>query len=102
MKVLILNAKNYDFTNKDGGNVKGLKLSYITNEELVDKDNFGFSVMQQSIANTTLEEMGINEVGLYELDFTFKPGKNNVPVVQISKANFLKKMDLKGLFLNNK
>lgn len=98
MKVLVLSAKNYDFKNSVGESIKGLKLSYITEEEMQDKDNFGFPVMQQSISNSSVEEMGIKEVGLYDLDFNFKPGKNNVPVVQISQVKFIKKIDISNLF----
>lgn len=102
MKVFILSAKDYNFKNTDGELVRGLKLSYITQDESQENDNFGFPVMQQSISNSCIQEMGIKEVGLYDLDFNFKPGKNNVPVVQISQVKFIKKIDVNSLFSVNK
>ncbi len=98
MKVILLNAKNYNFKNSDDELIKGLKLSYITHDFEKDDNSFGFPVIQQSISMQDLKSMGIENTGLYDIDFSFKPGKGNIPVVQVSNINFIKKIDLENLF----
>ncbi|HAT4094497.1 TPA: hypothetical protein I9Z34_003056 [Clostridium perfringens] len=98
MKVIVLNAKNYNFKNSEDETVKGLKLSYITDDYEQSESSFGFPVIQQSISQQDLKSMGIENTGLYDIDFSFKPGKGNIPIVQVSNVKFIKKIDLENLF----
>lgn len=100
MKVLLLNAKEYDFKS-DNGQVKGVKISYLTKEN--GEDVKGYPPIQSTISNSDIKTLGISELpGLYEADFTFVPGKNNAPTIQLSKFDLLSKVDFQKLFVCNK
>lgn len=95
MKILLLSTKKYDFTNADGTQVKGTKISYLLDSKSCTETLEGYAPLEMSIQDTN----GIKDVaGIYEVDCSFAPGKNNKATAMFTNFKLIKPIEIEKLF----
>lgn len=94
MKVLILSAKSYDFTNDDNERLCGTKISYLVDQQ-ADDDCLGFPPMSATLTKQDLMGQVKTVPAIYNIDFTLKSGKNNKAELVLSKLELVKPFELK-------
>ena len=97
-KVIVLgHGKPYDFKGTDGNQLKGVKVSYVSDVPLSGLDGaVGFLPIQVNLDPSVLND--IKQVpGLYEIGYAFKPGKNNRPEAVVNSLKLIKAIDIQTL-----
>lgn len=95
--VIVIGYKTYEFLNDEKQAVSGAKISYIGKTGRLVENEVGHLPIQVSTPIEfvkTLKEIP----GLYKPVYSVVPGKNNKPQLSITGFQFVKKIDLIGLF----
>lgn len=99
MKYLVLSAKKYDFENKSGERVQGVKLSYVNKKSTVRKYEYGNPPLIVNCSNGLIDDKIISNLpAICELDFEQVVGKNNKPELVLVGSEFVANVDLNLYF----
>lgn len=91
--VLILGARRYDFTGKDGGHVEGVQVNYITDDKVSEPNQRGCSPFSVSAPLTIWTDL-VELPGMYRVDFRQRPGLKGKPTLQLVSASFASSVKL--------
>lgn len=96
-KVIVTGLKTYSFKKDDGQVLEGVKVSYIAREMAKGQNEKGYLPLQSSLNLQCLNDF--KEIpGVYDVNYDMVPGKGNKPTLAITGFNFVKGIDLEGLF----
>lgn len=89
-RVIVLgHGKPYDFNSDQNERLVGVKISYIEKSPTCGLGVKGYLPLQIS-----LDPLCLNDIkdlpGIYDVDYSMKPGKNNAPVATITSFKFIK------------
>lgn len=87
-RVLVLGARRYDFTAKDGGHVEGVQVSYITDDVVEEPNQRGCSTFQVSAPLGIWPDLA-RVPAVYDVDFRQRPGLKGKPTLHLVSANFV-------------
>ncbi|KOA74566.1 hypothetical protein ADU78_10385 [Clostridium botulinum] len=91
-KHLVLSLKPYDFTNKEGQRILGVKVAYINKKP--NKDAKGFTPFIVNVSDEELFSKFIEVPAIYEMDFEQVTGKNNKPEIVLTDVDFIAPVDI--------
>lgn len=97
-KHFVLSVKPYDFENRQGERIRGAKVAYINSRPSVRENEFGFPPMLVNVSAKSVVEQLKDAPGIYDLEFEQVTGKNNKPEIVLVEANFVKSVDVAGIF----
>ena len=100
MKYLVLSAKKYDFENKEGKRISGVKLSYVSKIS-VREGEFGNPPLIVNCSNDVLDEKIVSNLpAVCDLEFEQVVGRNNKPELVLVGSELVAPVDLGILFDN--
>lgn len=87
-KILVLSANVWSFTDKQTGEVKsGVSIEYIA-DKVEENGKRGYFTLKASLNNDFIPKL-VNVPGVYEAEFSIKPGSNRQSIVSISDLMYL-------------
>lgn len=87
-RVLVLAARRYDFTGKDGNHVEGVQVSYVTDEQVQETDNRGCPLFQVTAPVSIWPDLPTMPA-FYDVEFRQRPGLKGKPTLQITSASYV-------------
>lgn len=100
MKCLVLSAKPYEFSSKDGSLVKGISVSYINKKPSSRENEYGnppLIINSQSLENFNFEEFS-HIPGVFDMEFEQVTGKDHKPAIILTGMELINAVDL-GSFI---
>lgn len=98
-KHLVLSAKPYDFENKRGDRVKGIKVSYLNSKPSTRENEIGHAPMIVNIGDLSLmSKLDGNVPGVFDLEFEQITGQGNKPELMLVGLEAIAPVDLTSLF----
>jgi hypothetical protein len=95
---LVLHASRYDFVAQSGDHLTGSKVTYA---DLVDSSQNAKGLAAMTVpASYEMFELLDNLPAFYDLDFRHKPDKQGKPVLTLTKAKFIKPLDVPEIALS--
>ena len=99
MKYLVLSAKPYEFTSKDGNLVKGMSVSYIQKKQSSRDNEFGHPPF---IINSQIEDFKKDDLknipGIFDMEFEQVVGKDHKPALMLTDMLFVAPIDFSTFF----
>jgi hypothetical protein len=89
---IVLSAREYDFEDEKGKQIKGVTINYLTGDVESDHDRrgvFPFTINAPADVHHALKALP----GVYQLDFKQRPGLKGRPVVQVVAAKLVQALD---------
>ncbi len=97
-RVLVLGFKTYDFKDeKSGKQLSGGKISYITFLRQNQPNCIGNLPIQIKASKEMCDNLKALP-GIYDIQYSMVPGKNNVPQLEVSNFNYVGEVELDDLF----
>lgn len=96
-KVIVTGLKTYRFTKDNGEFLEGVKVSFISSVRAKGQNENGYLPLQSSLDLSQVETF--KEIpGLYNANYEMIPGKGNKPTLSLTSFDFIKGVDINGLF----
>ena len=101
-RILILGASRYDFTDRDGRRVAGVKVNYLVppDEALSGPDRRGMEPIGLTAAPDVWESLS-ELPAVYNADFKQRPGAGGKPTLTLVSATVCHAVDLNDAFAHN-
>jgi hypothetical protein len=100
MKYLVLAAKPYEFSSKDGNLIKGVSVSYIQKKPSSRANEFGhppFIINSQSLDGFSKEDFK-QIPAIFDMEFEQVTGKDHKPALVLTGMEFVAPIDLASFF----
>lgn len=94
MKVLLLGAKLVDFSSATGERILMTKISYVVPGTGLNEDGYLGNPPIQVTVQENITPSLVQLPGIYNLEFTMVPGKNNAPTMKLQEVKFINAIDL--------
>ena len=101
MKMLLVGAKGYSFTQENGKEVEGAKITLLpSTPTMMDDLQKGYLPIQETVTLDLMKTLYVP--GIYEVDYAMTSGRGNKATMKLSQLKFVREVDLSTLFLMEK